>query len=147
MPLHLVQVAGTGHGAKGVRPQGIQADVDAGDASAFQRQRQFFQTGAIGGQQQFVESGQRTDILDQRHDVAADQRLTAGQADAADPEAGEGTGHTVDLLQRQHLLAWQEGHLFGHAIDAAEIAAIGHGQAHIVNVASILVDQSAVCRH
>jgi hypothetical protein len=39
----------------------------------------------------------------------------------------------VELLQREKILLGQEGHVFRHAIGAAEIAAVGHRNAQIVD--------------
>src|SRR5690606_17273064 len=37
----------------------------------------------------------------------------------------------VQFLEREEILARQEGHVLGHAIGAAEVAAIGHRDAQI----------------
>jgi hypothetical protein len=63
--------------------------------------------------------------MEQRHDVAAHQRLAAGQAQLFDPEPTKGAAHPVEFLERQQLFLRQEIHLFRHAINAAEVAAIG----------------------
>ena len=58
------------------------------------------------------------------------QRLAAGEPDRGDPEAPGHAGHPDDLVEREQLGPGQEGHpLLGHAVGAAEIAAIGHRDA------------------
>ena len=41
------------------------------------------------------------EVLEQRHDVAPDQGLAAGQAQLAHPAPHEGAAYPVKLLQRQ----------------------------------------------
>ena len=47
----------------------------------------------------------------------------------------------IDLLETENVALRQEGHFFRHAVDAAEIAAIGHRNTQIGDVAAITVDQ------
>src|ERR1051326_6906457 len=73
---------------------------------------------------------------EQGHDVAAHQRLPAPEAQFLDAEPDEGAAHPVELLEGQELLLWQKGHLFRHAINAAEIAPVGDRYAQIGDPAS-----------
>ena len=43
----------------------------------------------------------------------------------------EGRAEPVELLEREQVLLRQEGHVFRHAIDAAEVAAVGDRNAQI----------------
>ena len=79
--------------------------------------------------------------FNQPHDAAPDQGLATGQAQLAHALADEGAAQPVELFQRQQLLLGQEGHLLGHAVDAAEIAAIRHGDAQIGDRPAERVDQ------
>src|SRR4051812_37637787 len=63
-------------------------------------------------------------------DVAANERLAARDADGADTELREDADDALDLLEGQQLLPLEERvvapeDLFGHAIDAPEVAAVG----------------------
>ena len=78
---------------------------------------------------------------DQRHDVLADQRLAAGEPELAHAAGDEGRAEPVELLERQHVLLRQEGHVLRHAIDAAEVAAVGHRHAQIGDRPAERVDQ------
>ena len=69
--------------------------------------------------------------LDQPHQVLAHERLAAGEPDFAHALGDEGGGQPVDLLERKQILPRQERHGLGHAIDAAEIAAVGDRDAQI----------------
>ena len=53
----------------------------------------------------------------------------------------EGRAQPVELLQAEHVLLGQEGHVLGHAVDAAEIAAVGHRDAQIGDLPAEPVDQ------
>src|SRR5260370_31662759 len=77
---------------------------------------------------------------EQGHDVAAHQRLAAGQPQLLDPEPDEGAAHAVQLFQRQELGFGQKIHFFRHAVNTAEIAAIGNRYAQIGDGASERVD-------
>ena len=51
---HLLYIAGTSHGFKFRRIQGVQANIDALDAGRFNFRRRFRQFRAVSGQHQFV---------------------------------------------------------------------------------------------
>ena len=64
--------------------------------------------------------------LDQRGHVAAHERLAAGDAHAVDADGAEDARQPLDLLVRQHLGAREPRQaLRGHAVLAAEVAAVG----------------------
>ena len=74
---------------------------------------------------------------DQPLEVLAQQRLAAGQPDLLDAEADEHARDARDLLERQQLVVRQERvvaaeHLLRHAVDAAEVAAVGDRDAQVV---------------
>ena len=76
------------------------------------------------------------------HDALADQRLAAGDAQLLDAEADEGRAEPVELLERQQLGLGQELHVLGHAVDAAEVAAVGDRHAQVGDRARERVDQA-----
>ena len=77
---------------------------------------------------------------EQRHDTAADQRLAAGEAQLAHALDDEGGAEPIQFFQGEEIGLGQEGHVFRHAIDAAEIAAVGHRDAQIGDGAPERVD-------
>jgi hypothetical protein len=81
------------------------------------------------------------ELFDELDDVAADQGLAAGEADFAHAAGNEGGDDPVDLLEAQDVLFGQELHVLGHAVDAAEIAAVGDRDAKIGDVAAVAVDE------
>ena len=81
---------------------------------------------------------------EQGHDVAAHQRFAAGQAQFAHPMADKGAAHPIELFERQQLGFRQKIHLFRHAIDTAEVAAVGDRYAQIADGASKRVDHDRI---
>ena len=79
--------------------------------------------------------------LDQIHHAAPHQRLAAGQPDLLHPEADEDRAQPIQFLEPQHFGVRQERHLLRHAIDAAEIAAIGHRQPDVGDRAAERIDE------
>ena len=57
------------------------------------------------------------------------------------PALDEGRAEPVEFLERQHVLLRQERHVLRHAIDAAEVAAVGHRDAQIGDRPAERVDQ------
>ena len=65
-----------------------------------------------------------------RHTIS-DERFAAGDADFVHPESDEDAGEMQNLVKRHQGSVWHERHVFGHAIDAPEIADIGDGDSEI----------------
>src|SRR5260370_27875305 len=83
---------------------------------------------------------------EQGHDVAPHKRLTAGQAELLDAEPDEGAAHAVEFFEGQELGFRQKIHLFRHAIDAAEVAAVGDRYAQVRDGSSKRVDHALLVR-
>ena len=79
--------------------------------------------------------------VEQRHHIAPDQRLAAGDADLSRAQADEGRAQPIELLERQDIPLRQEIHVLGHAVDAAVIAAVGDRNAHVGDRAAEGVDE------
>jgi hypothetical protein len=109
----------------------VEADGDARKARGFERPGIGGQSRAVGGHGYVgdpVDAGEHRDELLK---VAAQQRLAAGQAELRDSLQRERPGQARDLLERQQLGAREEREvapedLFGHAVGAAEVAAVGN---------------------
>ena len=56
-------------------------------------------------------------------------------------QADEGRAEAVELLERQEVRLGQEGHVLGHAVDAAEVAAVGDRDAQVGDRAGEGVDK------
>jgi hypothetical protein len=79
--------------------------------------------------------------LPQRHDAAPHQRLATGKAQFAHAARDEGAAQPVEFLECEQVRLGQEVHVLGHAVDAAEIAAIRHRHAQIGDRARKRIDQ------
>ncbi len=134
---HLLQLTGAGDGVEFGGIQAIQADVQPLDPGARQRCCKLDQLRAIGGHHQFAQAGQGRDALAETDDALAYQRLATGEANLLHPQADEDARDALQLLQTEHLLARQEGHVLGHAVDAAEVATVGHRHAQVVDLAVV----------
>jgi hypothetical protein len=102
---------------------------------------------AIGGEGELVKRAglqMAAERAEQRQDVAAHQRLAPGQTQLAHPEPDEGAAQPVELFEGEHLGFGQESHVFRHAIDAAEVASVGHRDAQIGDVPAKGVDHGLV---
>src|SRR5690606_20557080 len=70
-----------------------------------------------------------------------DQRLAPGHPQLRDTQPDKAGTKPVQLLKRQKLCLGQKGHMFRHAIGAAEIAAICHRDPQIADRARERVDE------
>jgi hypothetical protein len=98
---------------------------------------------AVAGECQLVEragSEVAAETAEQHHDVPANQRLASRDPQLADTAADEGGAQPIDLLERKNLRLGQEGHLFRHAVDAAEVAAIGHRDPEVADPSPERID-------
>ncbi|EKD60276.1 MAG: hypothetical protein ACD_54C00842G0001, partial [uncultured bacterium] len=124
--------------------QRVNRDVDPLDANRRQIAGVFAQLRAVGGQRQFLQRA-RLQVprhrLEEGQDALAHKRLAAGDAQLFDAHADESGAKPVEFFQRQQIGFRQEGHVFGHAIGAAEIAAVGDRDAQVGDCAGERVYQ------
>ena len=132
--------------------QRVQADRDALQAGVLQRLRLAREQRAVGRQRQVqrraVGRAQRGQHRDQRLEVLAQQRLAAGEADLAHAVRDEQARRARDLLEAQQRAVRQEGvvlveHFLGHAVAAAEVAAVGDRDAQVAQRAAEPVGTAA----
>ncbi len=122
----------------------VERDVDALDAAIRQFGGVARELRAVGRQRQLVERAaveMPRKRAEQGHDVAPHQRLAAGDAQFARSQPHEGRAQPIELLQRQHVALGQEVHVLGHAIGAAEIAAVGDRDADVAHRPAEGIDQ------
>ena len=125
---HLVEIAPAGDRLEFRGVQRIQRDVDAAHAAVAQLAGKARQLRAVGGQRQFTERAAvevARQRAHQRHHVAPDQRLAAGEPQFFHALGDEGRAQPVEFFQREQIGLGQECHVFRHAIEAAQVAAIG----------------------
>ena len=133
------------HRAEDLVVERVEADGDPVEARGLQRLGLAGEEGAVRRQRQ-VEPVDPGEERDQRLEVAAHERLAAGDPQLLDAEAGEGARETLDLLERQQVGAGEEGvvaaeDLLRHAVDAAEVAPVRHGDPEVPHRPPQLVGQ------
>ena len=79
----------------------------------------------------------RESSLNQFDDIAAQQRLAAGEADFGDAETDEEADEAEVFVDGQ--LGILRAHFAGAAVDAFVVAAIGDGDAEVVNHAAVAI--------
>ena len=131
-----VQLPAPGQGPVALRAEAVQADVQPVQARGPQGSGKLREQGPVGGHGQLLQTGglQGRQPLHEAHDPPADQGLAAGEPDLPDPQRHEGGGQLRQLLQGADLpVAPLADPLRGHAVGAAEVAELRHGQAQIVD--------------
>src|SRR6185436_9752574 len=83
--------------------------------------------------------------LDQARQVAAEQRLTTGNADAVDAQGGEGVDEAGDLFEVEDAFARQPGVVrLRHAVLAAQVAPVRDRNAQAAQPAAETIDYRGV---
>ena len=117
-----------GERGEGRGVQAVEGDIDPPHAGRADVVGHLHQLRAVGGDRQLLQPAAtqpRAEAAEQRQHALPHQRLPARQADLLDAEVDEGAAKPVEFLERQDLRLRQEGHVFRHAIDAAQVAAVG----------------------
>jgi len=104
----------------------------------------FCQQDAVGGQGHLVDSLDRHQARDERGKIAADERFAAGQPNRADAQQGRRPHHANDLLVAEQVLPREKERFGGHAVAAADVAAVGHADPQIGVPTAEAVDQPSV---
>jgi hypothetical protein len=102
-------------------------------------------------QRRSVGAAQRGQHGDQALQILAQQRLAAGQAQLVHAVRGEEARHAGDFLEAEQRGVRQEGvllveHFLGHAVAAAEVAAVGDRDAQVAQRAAEAVGDQAARR-
>ncbi len=143
MPVeHAVEFVAAGDAEETLAVQGVEMNVQPAQAGAVQGFSLFGEQQAVGGERQIVDTGDGGELGDQHVNIFAQQGLAAGEADLANAKLRGDAGHAGDLLERQDLRFGQKLHAFlGHAVEAADVAAVRDADAQIVVEASEGVDE------
>ena len=123
--------------------QAVEAHVDPPHARRVETGGEMLEPGRVGGQGQLVEPGAdaRADGCGKVEHAAPDQRFAPGQADLAHSARDEDVGQRGDFFERENFAPRKELHPLGHAIPAAQVAAIGDRDADVADGAVEAVDQ------
>ncbi len=137
-----------GHLEEAVALQRVDGHVEAVDARLDERAGIALEQEAVGRDAEVLDPVDGGQHLRQAGKVAPHQRFAAGQAHVADAHRRQHGHESLDLLEAEHLVALQPGQaLRGHAVLAAEVAAIGDRHAHVADVAAVPVAQGLNLRH
>ena len=134
-----------GHGKVDVvhRPEhlvveGVEAHGDAREPCLRERGRLALEERGVGRERDVKAIVDPDEPLDQPLEIAPQERLATGDPKLVDAQLDERPGHSLDLLEGQKLAPRQEPvlaaeDLLRHAVDAAEVAAVGDGDPQIAN--------------
>ena len=122
------------HRLEGLVVERVEADGDAVEPGRGERCSLRREQRRVRRQRQL--GAERREQRDQPVDVLPHERLAARQPELVDAEADEDARHPLDLLEREQLLAVEEAvvapeDLLRHAVDAAEVAAVGDRDAEV----------------
>ena len=113
-----------------VGAQRIEADRQPVEARGPKVARLIREEHAVGREREVFERGTRRQALDERRQPLPNERLAARDTDAVHAFVREGIDDRADFLVRQQVLPRQpDVFLLRHAVLAAEVAAVGDGDA------------------
>ena len=129
---HARQLVETRQLHEAIALQRVEADRQAMQAGALEIVHGRREQHRVGRHREIANPVLARQPLDQRRQVAAEQRFAAGQPHLVDAETQELIDEPIDLLELQDVLARQpDVVLLGHAVLAAQVAAIGDRQPEI----------------
>ncbi len=125
------------HAFEYLRLEAVQAHGDALESGGLQFHRMLGEQDAVGGQGDIVDAGDAGQIAHQVGQIGSQQRLATRESQLAHAEPREQAHQSHDFLEAQPFARAQEPILVvesvpGHAVRAAEIAAIHYGDAQVV---------------
>ena len=139
---HFFQVVAPGDVLEPFPVERIQMDVDPPQSGVVELLGVLGQQDAVGGQGQVLDAGDRHQLANQLGEAFADQRLAAGDAQLADAHGDRNLNKMLDFLERQDVLAGLElDPFFGHAIETADVTAVGDADPQVVVQAAEAVDE------
>ena len=124
--------------------KGIQTEVDSSDACSDQIVELAVQGDAIRGQAQFLQtqSPELPQLSDKAHKVLADGWLSSREPDLVDALFHEQSCEIDYLGRRQGLRVWGKAYtLFGHAVNAPQIASFSHRDPQVIVLPGVIVRQ------
>jgi hypothetical protein len=120
----------------------VEADVDPLEARRLQRLGLIFEQHAVGREGDVEDSGNRRELSHEFRKVGPYERLATGKAQLVDAQRNQSAHESFDLLEREQLFAWpKDDALGGHAVEAANVAAIGDADAEAGVCAAEAVDK------
>ncbi|GAA3239725.1 hypothetical protein GCM10020256_61080 [Streptomyces thermocoprophilus] len=138
----LVAVA-AGEGLEDIGAQGVEGDVDPVEAGCLQGGGGALEADAVGGEGHLRAGGESRDALDDADEAGPQEGFAAGEADLGDAECADGdVDQADDLVVRQQVgLGQPLQALFGHAVGAAQVAAVGQRDPQVGGHSAVGVDE------
>ncbi len=141
----LEAVGDAGYSVKGFGVDGVHADGDAGEAGVFEGLREAGEVEAVGGEGdvEWIGGEGRMEFrggTDEVEEAIAEERLAAGEANFLDAERDEEAKDAGVVVEGELGGLGSAGP--GAAVDAAEVAAAGDGEAEVGEGAAVAVDQA-----
>ena len=130
---HVGEPVAAGQFAEDLGSQRVERDVDPVEARVPQGGGAPVKADPVGGHRDLGARGERGCRGDDRDEVAAEQRLAAGEAHLADAKRFDAdSDEPDDLIARQHFGGGQPVQALGrHAVRAAQVAPIGQRNAQV----------------
>jgi hypothetical protein len=133
---HAELAAAAVHLAEYLLVEAVEAHGDTPEPCLFERRCVLGQARAVGRDRNVLDTAELGEARNDLDDVAAQQRLSAREAQLLDTEVHEDAGHAFDLARREPMGARQEFvilavELGGHAIRATIVAAVDDRDAEI----------------
>ncbi len=130
--LHPVELVEACQRDESITAKRVEAHRDAPQARRGEAVDLILEQDAVGGEREIGEPRLAGNHADQRREIAPQQRLAAGEPHLVDAQREEHVDQPCDLFEVQDVLA-REPHVvrFRHAVQAPEIAAVGHRQPEV----------------
>jgi hypothetical protein len=136
----LGQRVAAGHREEAVALQGVDGDVEAPHAGADERLGVALQEVAVRRDREVVQAVDRGQHRDEARQLTAHERLAAREPHVAHAHRRQQRDEPGDLLEAQDLVSLEPGQARGgHAVLAAEVAAVGDRDAHVADQAAVAV--------
>ncbi len=130
----VLEPVAAGDAGEALGPQGIEADVDALQTGPGQVAGVVGQEGAVGRHRQVVDAGNGRDHAHEIGQAQPGEGLAAGEPHLADAQLGGGANDEGQLFVAQDLAMVVLVNALGrHAVDAAQVAAVGDRYAQVVD--------------
>ena len=118
--------------------QGVEGDIDPVETCFYEALQVLLQQKAVGGHGHVLEA-EVLEPADKLHHAPAHQGFAAGYADFRHAELEAGFGEGEHLFEGQDLALILELDVFGHAVLAAEVAAVGYRDPQVVHLTVVRV--------
>ena len=129
---HLAEIVAAGDFEEALTVERVEVDIQPPQPGAVQVARLLFQQDRVGGERDILNTWDRHQLRDQIRQAFTQEWLATGQPQLADTHARGDAHKAGDFLEGQNLLARTELDILGHAVEAADIAAVGDADPQVI---------------